>query len=109
MLRAKEQPFQVLQTADGKTTVTNHFKAHIKNQSNQSASIQIALDPENINVGQYNISTPENPVIIEAGKDKIVHLFLIDNDWKNSHDKNVKIKFNEIKKDFQILGPQNGQ
>lgn len=108
LLRVKEEPFQVVASTENKKIVTNHFKAHIKNQSNEVATLKIALDPSLQESNNVSISTPENPVTIEAGKDKTIHLFLINSDWKSKSDTRFNIFFNEVKKEMQMIGPHDG-
>ncbi len=72
ILRAKETPYQLIDTADGKR-ILNHFKLHSKNQSIHDLKQQIVLPPD-LNL---EIKTQSNPYIVKAGESTTTHFFIL--------------------------------
>ncbi len=72
VLRAKETPYQVIDTKDGKR-ILNHFKLHSKNQNIHDLKQQIVLPPD-LNL---EIKTQSNPFTVKAGESTTTHFFIL--------------------------------
>ena len=67
VLRAHENPYQVLKSSNGKTMIANHFTLSLKNQSSQTMEIDIIKSGE---IGKFvlEIIAPTFPVLIPPGE-----------------------------------------
>lgn len=72
ILRAKESPYQLVATKDGKK-VLNHFKLHSKNQKIHDLKQQIVL-PTDLNL---ELKTQINPFTVKAGESTTTHFFIL--------------------------------
>ncbi len=67
VLRAHENPYQVISSSNGDTLIANHFTLSLKNQSSQTMEIEIIRSGE---IGKFvlEIIAPTFPVVIPPGK-----------------------------------------
>lgn len=73
LLRAKEAPYQIETDAQGEKLIVNHFKVHLKNQSNTRQEVEFSLDPQGHD-GIQMVAPLNNSVLIPA-EDKTLHIF----------------------------------
>ncbi len=75
VLRAHENPYQVLSTSEGKTLIANHFTLNLKNQSSQEMEVDIIRTDEMEN-SEIEIIAPTLPEIIPPGEAIKNHIFI---------------------------------
>lgn len=116
LLRAKDTPYQVVKGADGNESIINHFKLHIKNQSFADRKYKLTIPEEFLKLN-IELKTPENPVVVSAGTDKTVHVFMMFKKEILSGKGGVILKLkiideeakdhelNDQSKEFSLVGP----
>jgi len=67
VLRAHENPYQVIHSSNGETLIANHFTLSLKNQSSQTMEIDIVKSGK-IGKNVLEIMAPTFPLIIPAGE-----------------------------------------
>ncbi len=75
VLRAHENPYQVLSTSEDKTLIANHFTLNLKNQSSQGMEVDIIRTDEMEN-SEIEIIAPTLPEIIPSGEAIKNHIFI---------------------------------
>ncbi|MGR3173631.1 MAG: cytochrome c oxidase accessory protein CcoG [Candidatus Scalindua sp.] len=75
VLRAHENPYQVLSTSEGKTLIANHFTLNLKNQSSQEMEVDIIRTDE-VENSEIEIIAPTLPEIIPPGEAIKNHIFI---------------------------------
>jgi cytochrome c oxidase accessory protein FixG len=75
VLRAHENPYQVLSTSEGKTLIANHFTLNLKNQSSREMEVDIIRKDEVENT-EIEIIAPTFPEIIPPGEAIKNHIFI---------------------------------
>jgi polyferredoxin len=75
VLRAHENPYQVLETSKGKTLLANHFTLNFKNQSSVKVEVDI-IRTDTIGNTKAEIIASTLPVTIPPGEAKKNHIFI---------------------------------
>lgn len=75
VLRAHENPYQVLETSKEKTLIVNHFTLNLKNQSAVEMEVDI-IRTEHIESKEIEIIAATLPVTIPPGQAKKNHIFI---------------------------------
>lgn len=75
VLRAHENPYQVLDTSKEKTLIANHFTLNLKNQSSQEIEVDI-IRTEKMGNAEIEIIAPTFPAIIPPGEAIKDHIFI---------------------------------
>ncbi len=75
VLRAHENPYQVLKTSNEKTLIANHFTLNLKNQSAIKMEVDI-IRTDKIENTKIEIIAPTLPVTIPPGEAKKNHIFI---------------------------------
>jgi cytochrome c oxidase accessory protein FixG len=114
VLRAHENPYQVIRSSNGDTLIANHFTLSLKNQSSQTMEIEIIKSGE---IGKFvlEIIAPTFPLVIppgEAAKDFFFIKFPKSVLDKKGHEKfqiQIIAKSNNITqkyiKEINLVGP----
>ncbi|MCX7979213.1 MAG: cytochrome c oxidase accessory protein CcoG, partial [Bdellovibrionaceae bacterium] len=74
-LRAKDLPYQILTNDSGEKIILNHLQVHLHNQSFHTARYQIGLSEQAMHK-DLELTIAQNPVEVEAGQSKMVHVFI---------------------------------
>ncbi|MBL7670810.1 MAG: cytochrome c oxidase accessory protein CcoG [Bdellovibrionaceae bacterium] len=106
LLRALEAPYQIAQDEQGRKVLLNHFKLHLKNQTHHSIKAALSIDSKKWG-NQFILTTPENPVDLPGGEDKVVHVFVKYLEPWNlvQGQKTISFHMNDIEKDLVLVGP----
>ena len=75
VLRAHENPYQVLSTSEEETLIANHFTLNLKNQSSQEMEVDIIRTGEMEN-SEIEIIAPTLPEIVPPGEAIKNHIFI---------------------------------
>ncbi|MBT6049725.1 MAG: hypothetical protein HOG49_23240, partial [Candidatus Scalindua sp.] len=75
VLRAHENPYQILKTSNEKTLIANHFTLNLKNQSSLKMEVDI-IRVEKVEGTEIEIIAATLPVTILPGKSKKNHIFI---------------------------------
>jgi polyferredoxin len=75
ILRAHENPYQILETSKEKTLLANHFTLNFKNQSAVKMEVDI-IRTDTIENTKIEIIAPTLPVTIQPGEAKKNHIFI---------------------------------
>jgi cytochrome c oxidase accessory protein FixG len=75
VLRAHENPYQILETSKEKTLLANHFTLNFKNQSAVKMEVDI-IRTDTIENTKIVIIAPTLPVTIQPGESKKNHIFI---------------------------------
>lgn len=75
VLRAHENPYQVLETSKEKTLIANHFTLNLKNQSAVQMEVDI-IRTEHIESKEIEVIAATLPVTISPGQAKKNHIFI---------------------------------
>ena len=75
ILRAHENPYQILETSKEKTLLANHFTLNFKNQSAVKMEVDI-IRADTIENTKIEIIAPTLPVAIQPGEAKKNHIFI---------------------------------
>ncbi|MCP4267855.1 MAG: cytochrome c oxidase accessory protein CcoG [Candidatus Brocadiaceae bacterium] len=67
VLRAHENPYQVIRSSNGETLIVNHFALSLKNQSSQSMEVEIIKSGR---IGEFTLEiiAPTFPLVIPTGE-----------------------------------------
>jgi hypothetical protein len=75
VLRAHENPYQVLSISEEETLIANHFTLNLKNQSSQEMEVDIIRTGEMEN-SEIEIIAPTLPEIVPPGEAIKNHIFI---------------------------------
>lgn len=75
VLRAHDEPYQVLETSKDDTLIANHFTLNLKNQSSQVMEVDI-IRKEEMENSEIEIIAPTLPEIIPPGEAIKNHIFI---------------------------------
>src|SRR5690606_1223875 len=105
ILRAKGAPYEILNTAQGKT-ITNHFKLDLSNQTGAPLKISFSMP----NQEHIDFIMPMNPTTLEKGEWKKVDFFVrFSPEILNNGSKLILLhmQYNDtlLKKEITIVGP----
>ncbi len=75
VLRAHENPYQILETSREKTLIANHFTLNFKNQSGMKMEVDVIRTGGIMNT-QIEIIAPTLPIVIPPGAAKKNHIFI---------------------------------
>jgi cytochrome c oxidase accessory protein FixG len=105
LLRALETPYQIVQDEQGRKVLLNHFKLHLKNQTNHIVKVTLSIDSTKWG-NQFILTTPQNPIDLPGGEDKVIHMFVkYFEPWQlEQGKKTISFQMNDIEKDLVILG-----
>jgi len=115
VLRAKDNPYQVVNNGDQGEDVINHFKMHIKNQTFDDLRLGVAL-PADLQTKDVEIVSQSDTIELEAGKDVTLHFFVKfpkevtgKEGVRNITVDFIDLKDNEvlIKEDVKLVGPKS--
>ncbi len=115
VLRAKDNPYQVVSNGDEGEDVINHFKMHMKNQSFDDLKLRVAL-PADWLAKNVEIISQNKTVELEAGKNVTLHFFVKfpkeimgSEGMKNITVDFINLKDNEIliEEDVKLVGPKS--
>lgn len=109
VLRAKEDPYTIMKLENGDQLIMNHFRIHIKNQSNQDETYKIALPSDSI-YESLQVTMAQDTVVVPSTKDMTVHLFVrfkpsILVNGKMKAQVNIINKENITQKEMVLIGP----
>lgn len=110
LLRALETPYQIVQDEQGRKVLLNHFKLHLKNQTHHPVQATLSIDSKKWG-SQFVLTTPQNPVELPGGEDKVVHVFVkYIEPWNLVQgQKIISFQMNDIEKELVILGQADDQ
>ena len=115
VLRAKDNPYQVVSNGGGGEDVINHFKMHMKNHTFDDLSLKVEL-PADWQAKNVEIISQKKTIELEAGKNITLHFFVkfpkevtgsegarnITVDFINQNDNKILIE-----EDVKLVGPKS--
>ena len=115
VLRAKDNPYQVVSNEAGGEEVINHFKMHMKNQTFDDLMLKISL-PADWSAKDIELISQNQTIELEAGKNVTLHFFVkfpievtgsvgaknITVDFIDSEDNKILIE-----EDVKLVGPKS--
>ena len=115
VLRAKDSPFQVVQTENNEEEIINHFKLHLKNQTFDDLNIQMSL-PQEWKEEKIQLVSQSKIVNLEGGMNSTLHIFIRfpRSVIGSEGSKNIELTFADIsnshirtKENVKLVGPKS--
>ena len=115
VLRAKDNPYQVVSNGNNGEDVINHFKMHIKNQTFDDLRLKVAL-PAALQAKNVQIISQDDTIELKAGKNITLHFFVKfpKEITGNEGVRNITVDFVDtknnkvlIEEDVKLVGPKS--
>jgi cytochrome c oxidase accessory protein FixG len=115
VLRAKDNPYQVVSNGDGSEQVINHFKMRMKNQTFDDLRLKVAL-PAAWQAKNVELISQNDTIELQAGKNITLHFFVKFPKEVTGREgvRNITLDFIDLKdstvlseEDVKLVGPKS--
>jgi len=106
ILRAKESPYQLIPTIEGKILLLNHMRLHLSNQTFQERKLSISA-PEKWKELGIQMTTPEPNITLRPGEFKMIHFFITlpPELVRGLGQYKTSLQIENLTKEFTLVGP----